>query len=69
MDSWGKTLVVVGLTLAAVGVVVWLLGRSGIGWLPGDIVVEKKNVRFVFPVVTCLVVSVLLSAILWLTRR
>lgn len=69
MDSLGKTLVVVGLALAAVGVVLWFLGRSGVGWLPGDIVVEKKNVRVVFPIVTCIVVSVVLSVIAWLTRR
>ena len=69
MDSLGKTLVVIGLSLAAVGVVVWLLGRSGWSGLPGDIVVEKKNVRFVFPVVTCLVLSLVLSLAAWLTRR
>jgi hypothetical protein len=69
MDSLGKTLIVVGLVIAGVGAALWLLGRSGWSWLPGDIVVEKKNVRFVFPIVTCLVVSVVLSVIAWLMRR
>lgn len=69
MDSLGKTLVVIGLVMAGVGAALWLLGRNGLGWLPGDIVVEKKNVRFVFPIVTCLVVSVVLSVIAWLMRR
>ena len=69
VDSLGKTLVVAGLMIAVMGAVLWLLGRSGFGWLPGDIVVEKKNVRIVFPIVTCLLVSAALSLVLWLTRR
>lgn len=69
VDSLGKNLVVIGLLLAAVGAALWLFGRAGGGFLPGDIVVEKRNVRFYFPVVTCLVVSVVLSVIAWLIRR
>jgi hypothetical protein len=68
VDSLGKNLVVVGLLLAAAGAVLWLFGRHG-GFLPGDIVVERKNFRFYFPVVTCVVVSLVLSAIAWLLRR
>lgn len=59
----------VGLSLAAVGAVLWLMNRGGGGFLPGDIVVERKNVRFYFPLVTCLVLSALLSLIAWLARR
>ena len=69
VDSIGKNLVVIGLMIAALGAVLWLLGRSGVGWLPGDIVVEKKNVRIVFPIVTCVVISVVLSIVAWLMRR
>ena len=69
MDSLGKNLVLIGLVIAAVGAALWLFGRSGGGLLPGDIVVEKKNVRFYFPIVTCLVISLVLSAIAWLMRR
>lgn len=69
MDSVGKTLVVIGLAMAAVGAALWLFGRAGGGWLPGDIVVEKKNVRFYFPIVTCLVISAVLSLVAWLFRR
>lgn len=58
-----------GLAIALLGALLWLFGRSGGGFLPGDIVVEKKNVRFYFPVVTCLVVSLVLSLIAWLFRR
>ena len=69
MESLGKTLVVVGLVLALVGALVWLFGRAGGGFLPGDIVVERKNVRFYFPIVTCLLISAVLSLIAWLLRR
>jgi membrane protein DedA with SNARE-associated domain len=69
VDSLGKTLVVCGLVLAAVGALLWVFGRGGAGLLPGDIVVERKNVRFYFPIVTCLVVSVVLSLIAWLMRK
>lgn len=69
VDSLGKTLVMLGLAIALLGALLWLFGRSGGGFLPGDIVVEKKNVRFYFPVVTCLVVSLVLSLIAWLFRR
>ena len=69
VESLGRTLLVIGLVLAAVGAVLWLFGRSGGGLLPGDIVVERKNVRLYFPIVTCVVVSLVLTVIAWLMRR
>ncbi len=69
VDSLGKNLVVIGLVLALIGAALWIFGRSDGGLLPGDIVVERKTVRFYFPVVTCLVVSLVLSAVAWLMRR
>ena len=69
MESLGKSLVLFGLVIATIGVALWLFGRAGGGFLPGDIVIEKKNVRFFFPIVTCLVISLVLSLIAWLTRR
>jgi hypothetical protein len=69
MDALGKNLVVMGLLLAGVGAVLWIFGRHGGGVLPGDIVVERKNFRFYFPIVTCLVASAVLSLIAWLLRR
>ncbi len=64
MEPLGKMLILAGLGLVGLGVMVWLLGRrSGGGWLPGDIVVQRGNFKFYFPVVTCLVVSVVLSAL------
>ncbi len=69
MDTLGKNLVIIGLLLALVGAALWVFGRHGGGLLPGDIVVERKNFRFYFPVVTCLVVSAVLSLLAWLLRK
>lgn len=69
MDTLGKNLVVMGLAVAAVGVVLWIFGKHGGGLLPGDIVIERKSFRFYFPVVSCLVASVVLSLIAWWMRR
>lgn len=69
VDNLGKTLVLAGLALAVLGGLLWLFGRGGGGLLPGDIVVEKKNMKFFFPVVTCILLSVVFSVIAWLMRR
>ena len=70
MNELGKTLVVAGLLLAAVGGLLWSgFGRGWLGRLPGDINYTKGNASFHFPIVTCLILSVLLSALLWLLRK
>src|SRR5436305_614028 len=61
MDALGKNLVMLGLLLAGVGALLWFFGRHGGGLLPGAIAIERKNVRIYFPIVTCLVVSLILS--------
>ena len=65
--AWG--LVVIGLVIAALGLV-WL-AMPAIPWLgklPGDIAIERGNFRFFFPLATCLLLSALLTGILWLVR-
>ena len=70
MSEIGKYLIYVGLALALVGVVLWLGGgRLGLGKLPGDVVINRGSTTFYFPIVTCLLLSLLLSAVLWLLRR
>ncbi len=62
-------LIIVGVLIIGIGVV-WLLS-SAIPWLgkrPGDIVIERENFRFYFPIVTCIVISLLLTGIMWLIR-
>ena len=69
MTDVGRFMVVAGIGLAAIGAVVWLLGRSGFRWLPGDVAYEGQNVRFYFPIVTSIVISIVLSLVFWLLRR
>lgn len=64
MDVLGKILMVGALGLFAVGGLIYLLGRAGGGSLPGDIVVRRPGFTFMFPVVTMIVVSVVLTILL-----
>ena len=63
----GRTLVVVGLIVAAIGVVM-MLGVP-LGRLPGDIVISRGRGTFYFPIVTCIVVSVVLTLLMSLFKR
>ena len=66
----GKTLVVLGLVIAAVGVVILLVGRvPWLGRLPGDVHVERGNWSFYFPLTTSILVSLLLTLVLYLLGR
>jgi hypothetical protein len=69
MQHPGWLLIVVGVIIAGIGAV-WLIAPSipWLGKLPGDIAVEGKHFRFYFPVVTCIVLSLLLTGIMWLVR-
>lgn len=71
MTDIGKIIVVLGAVLIVVGVVVMLLGRAHIpvGRLPGDIVYRGKNSTVYFPIVTCIVISVVLSLVMWFIGR
>jgi hypothetical protein len=66
MQDLGKLLVVAGLALAAIGALLWF-GKSF--RLPGDIVLERGNFTFAFPIVTCLILSVVLTIVLNLFFR
>jgi hypothetical protein len=67
----GKVLVVVGGLLVLAGVVVVLVGKSGLplGKLPGDIVYRGKNTTVYFPLATSVLISVVLSVVLYLVSR
>jgi hypothetical protein len=64
-----RTLVVIGIVLVVAGICWPFIGRLGLGRLPGDIVIERPNFSFYFPLVTSLIISVVLSVILWLINR
>jgi hypothetical protein len=70
MNDVGKFLVIAGLLIAAVGALLWSgFGKGWLGRLPGDIHYNRDNFSFHFPIVTCLLLSLLLSLILWLIRK
>jgi len=62
-------LMMTGGVLFLLGLALNLLGRSGLGRLPGDVVVERGHVTFYFPIITSILLSLLLSGVLWLLRR
>ena len=66
----GWTLVVAGVLIAVIGIV-WMLAPSipWLGRMPGDIVIERENFRFYFPVATCVLLSLLLTGIMWFVRH
>jgi hypothetical protein len=64
-----RWLIVFDVVLIAAGLLWPRLQKIGLGRLPGDIVIERGNFRFYFPIVTSLVISVALSLILWLLNR
>jgi len=65
----GRLLVIVGLVLVMAGLAWPFLSRLGLGRLPGDIAIRGEHGGFYFPIVTCLVTSLVLSGIFWLIRR
>ena len=68
MNDLGKMLVVFGLLITGVGIALWV-GKGWVGRLPGDAHYSKGNFTFYFPIVTCLLISVLLTLLMWLFRK
>jgi hypothetical protein len=66
----GKVLVFVGLGIALIGLAIWSgFGRGWLGRLPGDIHYAKGNASFYFPVMTCILLSIIVSIAMWLFRK
>ena len=65
-QQFGKLLIIIGMVISIVGVAIILLSKTGLFKLPGDIHLEGKNWRFYFPIVSCLIVSAVLTAIMWI---
>ena len=64
-----KWLIIVGIIFILIGVAWPWLSRLGIGHLPGDIYIERKGFSFFFPVTTSIIISLLLSILLWIFRK
>jgi len=70
MNELGKMLFVFGAVIALAGLMLWMgFGKGWLGRLPGDIHYSRGNSTFYFPVITCILVSLLLTVLLWLFRR
>lgn len=63
-----RLLITLGIVLVVLGLAWPWLQKSGLGRLPGDLVVERGNFRFYFPLTTSIIVSLLLSLLFWLWR-
>jgi hypothetical protein len=72
MDNLGKNLIAIGLLIVALGVLIHFTSHFGhrlpfrLGRLPGDVEYHGRNTTVVFPIVTCIVISVVLTLAMWL---
>jgi hypothetical protein len=64
-----RFLIVLGLAILVIGLLWPYLSQIGLGRLPGDIVIERENMTFYFPLMTCLLLSVPLSLVFWVVNR
>lgn len=64
-----RSLIGIRLALVLAGIAWPLLARIGLGRLPGDIMIQRGSTSFYFPIVTCIIVSIVLSALMWLFNR
>lgn len=71
MTDLGKLLLVLGGVIVLIGAVLLVAGKFNLplGRLPGDIVYRSKSTVFYFPIVTCILLSIIMSLVLWLFRR
>ena len=71
MAEIGRIIVILGISLIVIGGIVMLLGRAGLplGRLPGDIVYKGKNTIFYFPLATSILLSIVLSIVMYLVGR
>ena len=64
-----RFLIGLGLVTLIIGIMWPILSRIGLGRLPGDIMFERGGTTFYFPLVTCIIISIVLSAVFWLVNR
>jgi hypothetical protein len=64
-----RLLIGIGLALVLAGIAWPLLSRIGLGRFPGDIMIQRGSTSFYFPLVTCIIISIVLSALMWLFNR
>lgn len=70
MTGLGKTLILIGIVLVVVGAIFSLAGKlPWLGQLPGDITIQRERFTFYFPLATCIVISIIISLVLYFFRR
>ena len=71
MNDVGKILIAIGIGIAALGALILLGGKAGLplGRLPGDIRIDRENFKFYFPLTTCILISLVLTLVMWLLRK
>ena len=70
MREIGKLLFVAGIVMTLAGLIVWKSGGLGFfGRLPGDLSVQRPGYSFYFPITTCILISIILTLLMWLFRR
>ena len=70
MSDLARFLIIIGAVLVVVGLALLLLPKiPGLGRLPGDIVIKRENFTFYFPLGTCILISVILTLVLYLFRK
>ena len=65
-QQFGKWLLLAGITIALLGALVMVLGRTGLFRLPGDLEFGSKSWRIYIPIASCVIISIILTLILWL---
>jgi uncharacterized membrane protein len=68
-DGMAKWLIIIGIVLFVLGIAWPLLAKLGLGNLPGDIKLERKDYTFYFPVTTSILISLVITLVLWIFRR
>jgi hypothetical protein len=70
MTGFGKTLIYIGILLVVVGVIFFFGGKlPWLGRLPGDLMIERGGYTYYFPLTTCILISVIISLVLYFFRR
>ena len=64
-----KFLIAAGILLIAAGLLWPFIIKLGLGHLPGDIYIKNKNFKFYFPITTCILISIIITLIIWLFKK
>ena len=67
--NFPRFFIILGIIFLAIGLLWPVIQKLGLGRLPGDIVYESENVKFYFPIVTSIIVSLILSLLFWFFRK